>query len=315
LTTLARRLEAGLALGMTLDYEDWRARLAEHPQARTLTASLVWRFLDPAGGGVAALPVPDGDRHALRDFAGKDVAPAPACRVTLWHPSDATEAERDAWRDRLAVLRIKQPFKQVFREHYFAPPDERADATTAIFAGHVVAVTPFLGVARQERWEVDDHYLTRSFGRWIARLHLADPLYPGRGGGTTTGNLGVWAAGEDKPIRLGALPTATLSEIMRAVDLLVSTSGFSVTTEDADPRQTHLRDLAETPLGAMAEIRKQALERMLRGLDTVQFDARHLRLGPYAIHMATGRVTRDGEPRHGRLGQRHEPDRKTLAAL
>jgi hypothetical protein len=26
------------------------------------------------------------------------------------------------------------------------------------------------------------------------------------------------------------------------------------------------------------------------------FDARHLRLEPYAIHLATGRVTRDGEP-------------------
>ena len=63
-----------------------------------------------------------------------------------------------------------------------------------------------------------------------------------------------------------------------------------------DLRQTHLWDLAETPIGAMAEIRKQALKRMLRGLDGVQFDARHLRLGPYTIHLATGRVTRDGEP-------------------
>jgi hypothetical protein len=177
------------------------------------------------------------------------------------------------------------------------PPDERADTATAIFAGHVVAVTPFLGLARQERWRVDDHSLARSFGRWTARLHLADPIYPGRGGGTTTGNLGVWAPGENGPVRLGALPTATLSEIMRAVDLLVSTSGFAVMTEDTDTSdETHLRRLAETPLGAMAEIRKQALERMLRGLDGVQFDARHLRLGPYAIHLATGRVTRDGDP-------------------
>ena len=295
LTTLARCLEAGLALGMTLDYEDWRVgKLGEHPQARTLTASLVWRFVDPAGDGIAALPISDGERLALRDFAGNDVAPAPACRVALWHPSETDAAERDAWRDRLAVLRIKQPFKQVFREHYVVPPDERADATTAVFAGHVVAVTPFLGVARQERWRVDDHCLTRSFGRWTARLQLADPIYPGRPGGTTTGNLGVWALGEDRPVRLGALPKATLSEIMRAVDLLVSTSGFAVTAEDADPgHETHLQRLAETPLGAMAEMRKQALARMLRGLEGARFDARHLRLGPYAIHLATGRVTRE----------------------
>jgi hypothetical protein len=93
------------------------------------------------------------------------------------------------------------------------------------------------------------------------------------------------------------LPPATLSEIMRAVDLLVSTSGFAVTTEEADRGpNSHLQRLAETPLGAMADVRKQALQRMLRGLGGVTFDARHLRLGPYAIHLATGRVTREGEP-------------------
>jgi Domain of unknown function (DUF4132) len=297
LTTLARSLEAGFALGMALDYEDWRARLAEHPQARALTASLVWRFLDPAGGAVAALPVADSGRLALQDSAGKEVALAPTCRVMLWHPSDADAAERDAWRDRLAVLRIKQPFKQAFREHYVLPFEERAGATTAMFAGHVVALTPFIGLARRERWEADDYCLARPFGRWTARLEAADRLYPGRGGETTTGNLSLWAPGESRPVRLGALPAATLSEILRAVDLLVSTSGFALTAEGGDPRdESHLQQLAETPLGAMAETRKQALKRMLRGLDSVQFDARHLRLGPYAIHLATGRTTRHGEP-------------------
>jgi hypothetical protein len=297
LTMIARCLEGGLALGMTLDYQDWRAKLADRPEARALTAALIWRFLTPDGSGVAALPVRDGERLALQDIAGEAVAPEPSCRVALWHPSDATAAEREAWRDRLQALAIKQPFKQAFREHYAAPADEQADATTAMFAGHVVMVIPFLGVARQERWEVGYRSLTRAFGRWIARLQVGDDIYPGYSGGTTIGNLGVSASGDDRPIRLRALPAATLSEIMRAVDLLVSTGGFAVTSGDADlPDQRLLWRLAENPLGAMAETRRQALQRMLRGLDNVQFDARHLRLGPYAIHLATGRVTRDGEP-------------------
>ena len=154
LTMVTRCLEGGLALGMTLDYQDWRVRLAERPEARALTASLVWRFLAPDGGVIAALAILDGERLALQDVAGEAVAPAPACRVTLWHPSDATAAEREAWRDRLQALAIRQPFKQVFREHYVAPSDEKADSETAIFAGHVVMVIPFLGVARRERWEL-----------------------------------------------------------------------------------------------------------------------------------------------------------------
>jgi hypothetical protein len=297
LTMVARCLEGGLALGMTLDYQDWRARLAERPEARALTASLVWRFIDPAGGGVVALPVLDGERLALRDVAGEAVATPPACRVSLWHPSDATAGEREAWRDRLQALAIKQPFKQAFREHYVVASDEKADAETAVFAGHVVMVIPFLGVARRERWEVHDHCLTRVFGPWTARLQVADNIYPGYSGGTTIGNLSVSASVENKPIRLRELPFATLSEIMRAVDLLVSTGGFAVTSSDAEQGDERLLwRLAENPLGAMAETRKQALERMLRGLDGVKFDARHLRLGAYAIHLATGRVSRDGEP-------------------
>lgn len=166
-----------------------------------------------------------------------------------------------------------------------------------MFAGHVVAVTPFLGLARRERWLVGDSCLTRSFGAWTATLNLADPVYPGCGGETTTQTISVRALGENKPSRLSAVPSATLSEILRAVDLLVSASGFAVTEAEADRgSDARLRRLAETPLGAMAQMRKEALQRMLRGLDGVRFEARHLCVGAYAIHLSTGRVTRDGDP-------------------
>jgi hypothetical protein len=49
----------------------------------------------------------------------------------------------------------------------------------------------------------------------------------------------------------------------------------------------------------MMDMRKRALEHAFRSLDgmaDLHFDARHVRLGPYAIHLATGRVTCRGEP-------------------
>jgi hypothetical protein len=302
LATLTRCLEAGLASGMELTYEDWCARLAGHAHAKGLTGSLVWRILDTHGGSIAILPMTDRGRVVLQDIAGAAVAADPGCRVTLWHPSHATAGERGAWRNRLAALQIKQPFKQVFREHYVVPSNELSDTQTSMFSGHVVSVIAFLGLARRERWRLDYDCLTRSFGQWTARLDLADHIYPGYVGGTTIGHLGVSTSGGKKslPARLGDLPVAALSEILRAVDLLVSTSGFAVTTEDEERhRETRLRHLAQSPLSAMADMRKQALEQALLGLDgmeDLQFDIRHLRLGPYAIHLATGRVTCEGEP-------------------
>ncbi|WP_189047765.1 DUF4132 domain-containing protein [Aliidongia dinghuensis] len=302
LTTLTRCLEAGLALSMVLDYDDWRVRLAEHASLKALTGTLVWRILGATSGSTAVLPVLERDRLTLRDVAGTIVQAGPGSRVTLWHPSDASAEERSAWRDRLAALRIKQPFKQVFREHYPVPPDDLGETTTAMFSGHIVSIVPFLGLARRERWRLKYDCLARSFGRWTAQLTLADPIYPGCVGATTTGNLSVSTSGGMKslPARPGDLPAATFSEILRAVDLLVSTSGFAVTAEDEERhREARLLHLAMSPPSAMTEVRKQALECALCGLDGMaglEFDARHLRLGAYAIHLTTGRVTCAGEP-------------------
>jgi hypothetical protein len=63
----------------------------------------------------------------------------------------------------------------------------------------------------------------------------------------------------------------------------------------------------------MAEMRRRALQYALRGLAEtadLQFDARHLRLGRYTVHLATGRVTRDGDPVEIDL-----PKRTKLAAV
>ncbi|HLH12606.1 MAG TPA: DUF4132 domain-containing protein, partial [Methylovirgula sp.] len=162
LKTLARCLEAGFASHMSLKYEDWRARLAGHPQGKALTRSLIWRILDSSGGGVGVLPVIERSEVRLQDVSGSTVSAAPDSRIMLWHPSVATEAERNAWRDRIADLQIKQPFKQAFREHYVLLADELSETNTAMFSGHGVSIVPFLGLARQERWKLEYEALTRS---------------------------------------------------------------------------------------------------------------------------------------------------------
>jgi len=302
LKTLTRALEAGFASGMQLAYEDWRTRLAEHPQARGLAASLVWRMTDGAGAEISVLPAVELGRLILRDVSGAVATTASDCPVMLWHPLDATAAERSAWRDRITALRIRQPFKQVFREHYPLSAEEADGTATAMFAGHVVSVRSFVGLARRERWELGYCHLTRTFGQWIASLDVADNIYPGCGGSTNVGRLSIMASARwmAPSAPLSEVPAVTLSEILRAVDLLVSVGGFALEDDAWDSnRRVRLWRMAENPLGAMAEMRRQALERALHrmdGMELLAFDPRHLRLGPYAIHLATGRITRDGEP-------------------
>lgn len=95
-----------------------------------------------------------------------------------------------------------------------------------------------------------------------------------------------------------------LSEALRSIDLLVSTSSFAIEPTIADgqeqdaQRYARLERLAAGPLSPMADMRREALKRVFEqwdGTAEVRFDARHLRVGPYAIHLATGRVTCEGE--------------------
>ena len=305
LAALTRSLETSLALSITLRYADWRARLGEHPQVGKLAGTLIWRLVDARGNGTAVLPIAERGGAPLRDVNGAAIMPHTDGTMVLWHPSDTSADERNAWRERIVALRIKQPFKQAFREHYVVPDEERTATETAMFAGHTVAIRPFLGLACREGWVLDDDVLTRAFGPWKAALVVAHELIPGATGATTTRNLELRALQEGKPVpvRLGDLPPAALSEVLRAVDLLVSTSGIAMTGgdpwDDERGRQRHLQDLGQKPLGAVTAMRKLALERLLQGREDMadlSFGARHLRLGPYAIHLATARVTRDGEP-------------------
>ena len=307
LTTMTRALEASFGADKALPSEEWRRRLAEHPEARGLARSLVWRIVGGAEDGVAVLPVDGRGRLCLSDVRGRPVADEPGCRLKLWHPSDASAEERAAWRDRLVALQIKQPFKQVFREHYVVPAMEANQAEIAMFSGHAVSLRPFLGLARLEGWRIDGRMsIARAVGRWAVTLGVDAEIAPGVTGWTTTRGVRIWAvtAAQWVPARFGDPSAVALSEVLRSVDLLVSTSGFAVTpgpepTPEGTHRQAHLTRLAQSPLGQRAEMRKAAARRVLVGrpdMNRLTFDARHLRIGRYAIHLATGRVTRDGDP-------------------
>jgi hypothetical protein len=68
---------------------------------------------------------------------------------------------------------------------------------------------------------------------------------------------------------------------------------------DSALRQRHLTALAQRPATESMRMRRQALERIFSAhphAAAVVFDERHARVGDFAVHLSTARVTRHGDP-------------------
>ncbi|WP_157878631.1 DUF4132 domain-containing protein [Streptomyces chattanoogensis] len=292
--TLLRGLEGGFLEASHLNgtvyrFDRWREALATHPVVGAAVRRLIWEIEYAPGDWRATLP--EADRSHGPD-------PAPSAAVRLWHPARATEAERHRWRDRITDLRLRQPFRQAYREHYL-PEEADETGTTAMFHGHLVRIESVLGLAARHGWSIEDDCLALSLPGVTAYFGVAAKLYPGATG---------WAEAQDVHLVRGLDPVKR-SEILRSVDLLISASSYAwrdTTDPTHSPSPAHDRDswrelnrLYELPLRQTARLRREALQRIFAGhisSGRVEFGPRHLRLNGHDIHLATGRVTRDGDP-------------------
>ena len=155
----------------------WRERYLDHPLVGTLARRLVWRFSngDRAGAGVFyGGRIVGRDGHALDWIDG-------STRVELWHPIQERTSEVLAWRDWLAELEIRQPFKQAHREVYLLTDAERATRVYSNrFGAHVVKQHQFNALCGARGWKnklrlaVDDEYppAAREMPAWGLRAEF-----------------------------------------------------------------------------------------------------------------------------------------------
>ncbi|MFH8680997.1 DUF4132 domain-containing protein [Streptomyces lydicus] len=288
--TLIRALEGGYLAGAVHRYDRWRDALATHPVARGTARRLIWEVEHAPGDWRAFLPAADPADHP-------DPVPAPSAAVRLWHPARATPAERDLWRDRIAGLPWQQPFRQAYREHYRGP---ESGHSTTMFQGHLVRIEAVLGLAVRQGWNIDDDVLALPLDGCTAWLGIAGSLYPGAAGWAEAGEVTLRRA-DGSPQPLAEIDAVRLSEVLRSVDLLISAGSFAwcaTHAHDSDSRQ-QLHRLYAQPLGRTAQLRRAALRRILAdhlASGRMELDERHLRLDGHDIHLATGRVTRSGDP-------------------
>jgi hypothetical protein len=158
-------------------YQDWRERYLDHPVVGTLARRLIWKFTNQERTGVGVFyegRIVGRDGHAL-DWIEASTS------VELWHPMQENPNEVLAWRDWLAELEIRQPFKQAHREVYLLTDAERATRTYSNrFAAHVIKQHQFNALCAARGWKnklrlmVDDEYppATRELPAWGLRAEF-----------------------------------------------------------------------------------------------------------------------------------------------
>ncbi|MEV5641785.1 DUF4132 domain-containing protein [Streptomyces flaveolus] len=303
LATLLRALEGGFTVDAVHPYGRWRTELAGHPLARTLVGRLIWEIEVAPDEWRAVLPETD---EALPD------APDDAS-VRLWHPLRSDPDAVGAWRDLLTERRVRQPFKQAFREIYvLTPAEEQTGVYSNRFAAHLVHYRKLFALFRARGWKSrmigpwddgdgDEAERTLAAGEWRVRFHHTWSDSAGDDDLATTDQVrfdhrqeGTW-----RETPLADVPPLVFSEAMRDVDLFVGVTSIATDPDwtDGGARRAYWERTAFGELTESALARRDVLERLLPRLkiaDRCTLDGRFLRVRgdrrAYKIHLFSANV-------------------------
>ncbi len=314
LLTLARALQAGYTAETVWPYRRWREELAVHPLAGPVARRLIWEVEVPPGRWQAVLPCDGGAE--LHDAAGTAVpAPGPDAAIRLWHPIRAQPQQIRAWRDLLTERRVRQPFKQAFREIYLLTPAELATRIYSNrFAAHIVDYRQLYALVKGRGWAADllgpwdgghDGQACGVFaaGSWRACLyhewveHARDTGYAATDQVRFERKLdGAW---QQTPLQ--DVPAVVFSEAMRDVDLFVGVTSIAADPDWADRGEDRFRQYWRTAsfgaLSPTAQVRRDAVQRIIpktKIADRCTVGERYLvvrgGLRTYKIHLGSANI-------------------------
>lgn len=307
------RLDRLYLENLTWQYPDFEIYYLNHGLVSQIARKLIWSL-----DGQPALYV----ENQWQDEQGTPVQVTEQTQVKLWHPIDSTAESVLAWRERLEVLQLKQPFKQAYREIYLLTD---AEINTRVYsnrmAAHILKQHQFNVLAASRGWAYsllgcyDDgrnnqiakknlptYQLNAQF--WIDELeddyeHINE--------------TGIWlyvatdqvrfCNVDNQAIPLIDIPPLVFSEIMRDVDLFVGVAsvGNDPQWQDSGSNRQNYRDYWHSysfgDLTEVAKTRKSVLERLLPRLkirDVAKIDGKFLivqgKRHQYKIHIGSGNI-------------------------
>ncbi|MBT0959218.1 DUF4132 domain-containing protein [Alphaproteobacteria bacterium KMM 3653] len=275
-------LEGLLLRDWTMDATLWQAQMTDK-SLWPLTSRLIWQV-----GDQALMPARDKTGLHWMDAQGAKHPFDPALPLRLWHPIDADEGTRAAWRAASAKNRT-QPFAQAFREIYPLPEAELQSDKTKVFAGQLVAQVPLIGLARRSGFTMGyQDEVDLALGGQKFRLHSGVRNYPGAGGEGETGPIHLLGPAKT----LADVPPRVLSEALRRFDLIISVGASGM--PDSPPLK-HPHTFVTLRPGGQSIAMRRALLGFAR--PQARFDGRWLLLtAGHRIHLGTGRLHQGGTP-------------------
>ncbi|MFA1545378.1 DUF4132 domain-containing protein [Actinomadura chokoriensis] len=321
IVTLARALEGGFTVDAPHPFGRWRDTLVHHSIAGPTVRALIWEIGVAPGEWRAVLPA-TGELPDVPDDAP----------VRLWHPMRSEPDEVRAWRDLLIDRRIRQPFKQAFREIYLLTPAEEETGTYSNrFAAHLVHYRRMFALFRARGWTSallgpwdgggeDEAERILAAGEWRVRFShvLADWADGQEIAGTNRVCFDRRVDGAWRTAPLAGVPPLVFSEAMRDVDLFVGVTSIAADPmwEDGEGRDYWVREWS-ADLTESSRTRRDALERILprtKIADCCSLDGRHLvvrgELRTYKIHLGSANIAMEPDDAYLCI----VPERRALGA-
>ncbi len=254
------RLESSFILPRGMPLAHWRKYFVEHPLLGFLGRRLIWVFRNEQGWERSGI----WSGQEMVDASGNPVDLSAAQTVRLWHPlaSDAAEVQR--WRERIFAAKIRQPFRQAFREFYEVTDDERQTKRYSNrFSKILMRQHQFASLCRARGWDYrlmatnfdGANVPTKKLDAWNMRVEFYVDLPPDRDPALLDSALGEQSGaginlfiGSDqvrfyrdgREVAIDEVPAILYSEVMRDVDLFTSVSavGGDETWADQGDRGT-----------------------------------------------------------------------------
>ncbi len=269
-------------------FEVWEfLEMYQNPVTRPITETLIVRTNGKTEGVLGFLT-----KEGILDADGILTPVRPGEKICIAHPYDLYAA--GCWQDYQKLLfeqKIKQPFKQAFRELYLKLEEELPKEHSMLFAGNQIWPKKTLATLRGRRWVADyEDGLQKIYYKEniVACIYaMADWFTPSDIEPPTLEYVAFSDRKTGLPLTVKEIPDIIYSEVMRDVDLAVSVAYAG----GVDPETSHStiemrRTIAEYNAG-------------LFGLKNVRFQGSHALIdgtfGQYSIHLGSGVIHQIGK--------------------